>query len=124
MKTSYLGKRGWVFHFAGTELFITSFAGCYGQNHPRYAFGLEGWSLILFQPYHSFVTHLVGNDTPRSATEWDKPTTIRDKIRCGFKRNGREYYIPEDPSAFPVANAFVPPLDALSTQFVRWWESI
>ena len=84
---------------------MTCFAPCYGSSHSRYGFGVEDYCFILFQPYHSFLFRDVGEDTPGfflfvfgylffslinyflgESTSWDKPTTVRDKIRAEFRK--------------------------------------
>lgn len=120
MRKSYACQRGWVFSFAGQDFFVTTFSGCYDSSNPRYAFGAVGQSFLLFQPYHSFITHDVGHETPRSDTQWTNPTTARDRIRCAFADNGRPYFIPEQPHVFPVAHGYVA-AEALGLPIVQWW---
>eukprot|EP00732_Lithocolla_globosa_P003890 Lithocolla_globosa_v1_NODE_3316_length_1702_cov_21.956891.p1 type:complete len:360 gc:universal NODE_3316_length_1702_cov_21.956891:1623-544(-) len=86
---------------------------------------------ILFQPYHSFLFNDVGEDTPE--TNWEKPVTMRDRIRCEYKKAGQEYFIPEHVNSFPIARQIVPPLNYLhlarkeeageGDSVVKWWET-
>ena len=78
MNKSYVSLKGWSFEFDNVPIFVTTFAPCYPENHSRYAFGAEN-GFILLQPMYSFAIHDIGPDTPH--TNWDNPTTIRDKIR-------------------------------------------
>ena len=114
-------KRGWVFTFNGAELFVTTFAPCYGSNSSRYSFGERNSAFVLLQPYHSFLLHDVGSDTP--ATSWDRPQTVRDRIRVAFRNVGRPYPIPARPESYPAANNFVLPLESMDGDVVRWWEA-
>lgn len=120
MRSKSVGKRGWFFTFCGHEFFVTSFAGCYGEDSSRYAQGIKGHSWVLFQPYYSFLVHDVGRETPRSETSWEEPTSVRDKIRARFRNHGQEYFIPEDPRLYPSSLNFVAPLK-LTDPFVEWW---
>ena len=121
MAKSWACKKGWVFEFNQNEFFVTSFAPCYDESSSRYAFGAaDGEScFVLLQPYHSFLLHNVGSDTPLTA--WDRPRTARDRIRVAFKAKGRPYPIPPNPDAYPVAHNFVYPLDSMDGGIVRWW---
>jgi hypothetical protein len=107
MKKSYVGKRGWYFEFNNEPIFITTFAPFYPSSSSRYlsrstfnlltfiryAFGIdEESSFVLLQPEYSFTWRDIGEDTPH--TEWNNPKTMRDKIRCEFKKHGRMYEIP------------------------------
>jgi hypothetical protein len=110
-KSPFAFKKGWVFSFAGAEMFVTSFAPCYPASSSRYSFGDPfGFSFVLLQPYTSFVHHDVGDDTPITL---DPPQSVRDRIRVAYKRAGREYTVPQS-VASPVALEFVPPS-------VEWW---
>lgn len=111
-------NKGWIFSFAREEFFVTTFGACYGADNARYTYGLTDHTFVLFQPYHSFLTHHVGQDT--GETHWDAPQTARDHIRCRFRAAGQEYYIPEHPQSFPVAMTIVPPLH-LDEPFLEWW---
>jgi hypothetical protein len=117
MSKSWVGKRGWRFSFAGEDLFVTTFAPCYDRSSSRFAFGAAG-GFILFQAYHSFVTHCVGSDMAH--TNWDNPTSVRDRIRCRFKQHGAEYTIPADVNR-PIAWQIVQPLRN-SDPVVEWWK--
>jgi hypothetical protein len=123
MRKSYIGRRGWYFQFAREPLFITTFAPCYTSSHPRYQFGMHPEScFVLFQPEESFLRHDIPSDRPRSETDWDAPKDIRDRIRVNFKRNGREYLIPEV-TQYPPANFIVAPMCPLRDSPVEFWRS-
>lgn len=121
MAKTWAFKRGWVFSFNGAEFFVTTFAPCYGAGSSRFAFGECDSSFVLLQPYHSFLLHNVGSDTP--TTNWERPQTTRDRIRVGFRNAGRPYPIPADPTIYPVAHNFVYPLDSMGGEVVRWWDA-
>ena len=121
MSKTWAFKRGWVFSFNGAEFFVTTFAPCYGAGSSRFAFGERDASFVLLQPYHSFLLHDVGSDTP--TTNWERPRTARDRIRVGFRNAGRPYPIPANPTSYPVAHNFVYPLVSMGTEVVRWWEA-
>ncbi|CAE7237450.1 unnamed protein product [Symbiodinium sp. CCMP2456] len=114
--------RGWYFQFAREPIFVTTFAPCYGSGHPRYQFNQHTDScFILMQPEESFLRHDLPPDKPRSATNWEAPADVRDRIRANFRRHGREYRIPETTS-YPPADFIVAPMDALHDAPVRFWE--
>lgn len=122
MAKTWAFKRGWVFSFNGAEFFVTTFAPCYGDSSSRFAFGERDSSFVLLQPYHSFLLHNVGSDTP--TTNWERPHTARDHIRAGFRNAGRPYPISADPKSYPVAHNFVYPLDSMGGEVVRWWDAV
>lgn len=120
MRKNYIHKRGWYFQFARESFFVTAFAPCYPEAHPRYQFSLHPDScFILLQPEESFLRHDLPPDKPRSATNWEEPADIRDRIRGNFRHHGREYKIPETTS-YPPAEFIVPPLD-VHGEVVRFW---
>jgi len=122
MRKGYIGKRGWYFQFAREPLFVTSFAPCYPPSNPRHQFGLHPDScFILLQPEESFLRHDLPADKPRSATNWDDPQDVRDRIRTNFRRQGREYRIPET-TAYPPAEFIVAPFQQLSDPPVEFWK--
>lgn len=121
MTQSWAFKRGWVFSFNGAEFFVTTFAPCYSASSSRFAFGERDSSFVLLQPYHSFLLHNVGSDTP--TTYWERPQTVRDRIRANFRNAGRPYPIPADPASYPVAHNFVYPLEGTGGEVVRWWDA-
>eukprot|EP00045_Choanoeca_perplexa_P003533 m.31753 g.31753 ORF g.31753 m.31753 type:complete len:325 (+) comp12098_c0_seq2:38-1012(+) len=121
MSSRFVGKRGWVFHFAGCEMFVTSFSGCYDETNARHC-PQQQKTIILFQPYASFVLHNVGEETPLSATDFDHPRTMRDRIRTRFRNHGVWYEIPEQPHLYPASHNMVMPL-LEGDPVVRWWES-
>ena len=68
----------------------------------------------------SFARHGLTQDTPASATQWENPTSMRDKARVAFKKNGCPYHIPEE-LPYPVAEHVVKPLKDDGTACVQWW---
>lgn len=119
MNKSYLNKIGWTFEFSEIPIFVTTFAPCYPSNHSRFAFGTKN-AFVLLQPMYSFVIHDIGKDTP--LTNWDNPTTIRDKIRVAYKENGRPYHI-RKVVVYPTAHDIVKPLEDSGLTLVEWWKS-
>ena len=77
---------------------------------------------MLFQPFHSFLTHNVGSDTPMSQTQWSDPVTARDQTRVRFYADQQPYFIPENPMSFPMSLMTVPPLQ-LSDPFIEFWRA-
>jgi hypothetical protein len=119
MAKSFIGGRGWVFEFGGSDFFVTTFSPCYDVHHPRHTFGVED-TFVLLQPYHSFLLHGIGHDTPH--TSWEQPITSRDRIRVRFRDAGRPYPIP--PSTLcPAAFSICYPLDAMRMleSPICWW---
>lgn len=91
----------WNLLFCGEAFFLTTFAPCYGKDHPRYAYGSpSAW--LLLQPETSFYTHRI------PVKGW--PKNIRWRIRQSFARKGQAYEHNEPPE-MPVAWWFVRPLD-------------
>merc|ERR1711941_206255 len=116
MRKANIGKKGWYFQFAREPLFVTTFAPCYESSHPRFQFGFHPEScFVLLQPEESFYRHDLPPDKPRSATNWEQPEDVRDRIRANFQRHGREYRIPETTS-YPPAEFIVASLDVLQDQ--------
>lgn len=116
MRKSYIDKRGWCFEFARDTMFVTTFSPCFPSNHSRYGFGCTS-SFVLLQPEYSFAWHNLESDTPH--TNWDNPTSIRDKIRVEFRKHGRDYEIPES-IYYPPALHIVRPLRVTDPP-VPWW---
>eukprot|EP00056_Hartaetosiga_gracilis_P006567 m.97794 g.97794 ORF g.97794 m.97794 type:complete len:463 (+) comp12504_c0_seq1:270-1658(+) len=114
-------KAGWSFVFANKDFFVTSFSPCYPSNSSRYQFGVNDASFVFFQPSSSFLLHGLGNDTPKSATQWQRPMTNRDKTRCAFWKHDREYFIPEVPALTPLVHQIVSPLSP-HTKALSWWK--
>ena len=67
---------------------------------------------------YSFTIHNIGDDT--SLTDWEAPKTVRDKIRCAYKDNGRGYYI-RDTVVYPAAHDIVKPLQEGAGHVIEWW---
>lgn len=123
MSKGYIHKKGWYFQFAREPLFVTTFAPCYPENNPRFQFcASPGSCFVLFQPEESFLRHDLPPDKPRKDTNWDCPADVRDRIRANFRRNGREYRVP-DTVAYPPANFIVAPMDVLVDPPCEFWRS-
>jgi len=123
MRSKSIARRGWYFEFARESFFVTTFAPCYSATNPRYQFGVHPEScFVLLQPEESFLRHDLPHDRPRSATNWECPADIRDRIRVNFHRHGREYRIPETVS-YPPAEFIVAPLDPLVDPPVEFWRA-
>ena len=119
MNKSFVSQIGWSFEFDNTPIFVTTFAPCYPVNHSRYAFNAEH-AFILLQPMYSFAIHNIGKDTP--LTDWENPTTIRDKIRVAYKENGRPYHI-RNTLYYPMAHDLVKPLQEGPGKVLEWWKN-
>ena len=109
---------GWVFRFASTDLFLTTFGPCYDDSSPRWSAGVPS-TFVLFQPYESFLRH--GIDCLSPLTIWGAPESSRDKIRAKFKRAGRPYNTMNGATS-PHAYEVVRPLH-LGEALVEWWQS-
>ena len=109
----------WRFRFAGEDFFLTTLSRVYPKSSSRYAFDANS-DFVLFQPMTSFGRHGLKTDTPASATQWEKPKTMRDKARVAFRNNGCPYHIPEQ-LPYPVAEHVVKPLEDNGTNVVKWW---
>jgi hypothetical protein len=120
MSKSYIDRRGWQILFNDVDLFVTTFAPFYDEKSSRYQHGIVDYCYILLQPGFSFVSHGIGDDTPRRATNWTHPTSIRDKIRVGFKNHGRGYFIPES-VFYPQAEHIVKSHDGMD--IIDWWNA-
>lgn len=117
---SYVDKKGWWFEWNKEPIFLTTFAPCYPVNHSRYCFEADSnSSWILFQPEFSFAWHNIGPDT--AETNWENPDTMRDKIRCEFKKHDRLYEIPNT-IYYPPALHIVKPLK-IGMDYIAWWKS-
>jgi len=116
LEKSYVGKRGWYFEYLNEPIFVTTFSPSYPSDNARYAYGCSS-GFVLLQPEFSFAWKDIGNDTPD--TNWDNPQTVRDKIRCEFKKHGQLYDIPPT-IYYPTAAGIVPPLK-LGMPVVEWW---
>lgn len=119
MRKSYINQRGWCFQYARETIFVTTFAPCFPATHSRYNFGCSS-SFVLLQPEYSFAWHDIEPDTP--VTQWDKPVTVRDKIRVEFKKHGRLYEIPET-IFYPPALHIVRPLK-ITDPPIPWWRPL
>jgi hypothetical protein len=119
-----INSSAWYYRFLGESYFITTFAPCYPVNHSRHSFSGEesqNSCFVLFQPEFSFLYHNISADT--ALTEWESPTTDRDRIRAAYRKNNREYYVPQS-SNYPTAQHIVPPLenkDFAQEKYVKWW---
>eukprot|EP01006_Ploeotia_vitrea_P016888 TRINITY_DN47813_c0_g1_i1.p1 TRINITY_DN47813_c0_g1~~TRINITY_DN47813_c0_g1_i1.p1 ORF type:complete len:307 (+),score=27.54 TRINITY_DN47813_c0_g1_i1:55-975(+) len=120
MSKSYINGRGWYWEFNDDSFFLTTFSPIYPSTHPRYCFDAsENSSWILFQPEWNFAVQGLPPDTPH--TNWDHPVTVRDKIRAGFKNNGRPYRVPPT-TVYPPSEFIVLPLDVFDGSVVAWWK--
>lgn len=117
MDKPYVDKAGWVFEFKRITMFITTFAPCYPEHHSRYSFGSQD-CFILFQPELSFAQHNLPDDTAH--TNWERPQTVRDRIRLAFREAGRGYQIRETVT-YPMAHDIVKPCDD-GGPVVEWWK--
>lgn len=117
MDKSYVSKRGWVFQFNKMTFFITSFGPFYPETNSRYAFGCKS-CFILLQPELSFALHDLSWDTPD--TNYDNPTSERDRIRCAYMDAGRPYIVPRDITQ-PMAWDMIKPLTE-HDPIVQWWK--
>jgi hypothetical protein len=119
-----INKPSWYFSFGGVPVFVTSFAPCYTPSHCRYmhhngSSGKKDRCFILLQPEASFLRRGIDADSPH--TNWLNPTTPRDMIRCQFKRNGREYHVPETTS-YAVAASYVLPMNCIRGNGISFWD--
>jgi len=121
MSKSYIDKKGWWFEFNNEFIFVTTFAGCYPENHSRYMFNADREScFVLLQPEYSFAWRNI--DSGPEPTNWTEPNSIRDIIRVNFKNHGRNYILNEDFD--PVgAHIIVKPM-ALDAKHVEWWKPL
>ncbi|CAF0802260.1 unnamed protein product [Didymodactylos carnosus] len=118
MNSTKIDSRGWVFEFDRITFFITTFSPHYPNNHPRYAHESKNYCHILFQPELSFLRHNLSDDTP--LTNWENPTTDRDKIRVSFQNHERSYPI-RDTIHYPAAHDMIRPLSNDVENIVQWW---
>ncbi|KAJ8319788.1 hypothetical protein KUTeg_001375, partial [Tegillarca granosa] len=118
MDKYYVGKKGWVFEFNKWTFFITTFAPFYPESHSRYAFGCKN-CYILMQPEISFALHDLPPDTPE--TNWDKPVTIRDRIRIAYRNAGRPYCM-KDAYFNPMSWDVVKPFNK-EDPILEWWKA-
>mmetsp|Transcript_23836 Transcript_23836/g.34961 ORF Transcript_23836/g.34961 Transcript_23836/m.34961 type:complete len:273 (-) Transcript_23836:151-969(-) len=118
MNMKSMGSTSWYFTYSSVSFFITTFAKFYPQNHSRHMYSSQNSCFILLQPELSFLYRKIGPDSP--TTQWDHPTTIRDKIRVSFRDHGMEYKIP--PSLhYSVASTYVSPLNSTDAP-VQFWK--
>jgi len=142
-----INRSGWYFSFASEPIFVTTFAPLYDKHSSRYMYldrqkklpavkfahspnkvathGQAGDAeydscFVLLQPEYSFLVHNLESDTPH--TNWQNPQTMRDRIRCAFRKVGQEYEIPSTTS-YPSAPHIVKPLNWRSDSTVEWWRS-
>ena len=122
MKMGPIDHPHWRFRFAHEDFFITTFSPVYPQESSRHAFG-AGMAFMLFQPMTSFGRHGLVQDTPASATNWENPTSMRDKARVAFYNSGRPYHIPEH-LPYPVAEHIVKSKKDNGTNCIKWWDHL
>mmetsp|Transcript_9105 Transcript_9105/g.19637 ORF Transcript_9105/g.19637 Transcript_9105/m.19637 type:complete len:540 (+) Transcript_9105:30-1649(+) len=121
MKMCPISDTKWRFRFAGEDFFLTTFSPAYKKESSRHSFGVNRL-FILFQPLASFAHHGLTEDTPASDTNWNNPTSMRDKTRVAFHNNGCSYHIPET-LPYAVAEHVVKPVQDDGKNVVRWWEA-
>jgi hypothetical protein len=138
-----INRKGWYFSFDSEPIFVTTFAPLYDKHSSRYMYLDKRKKLtaikfaqspdkvcrqsddeydscfVLLQPEYSFLQHDLDDDTP--LTNWEDPKTIRDRIRCAFKKVGQLYEIPSSVS-YPSASHIVKPLNWKSDPAVTWWK--
>lgn len=107
----------WVFEFAGMSFFITTFLPCYPHTNPRYTYDSKN-CFILFQPEVSFALKNISNFAAN--TNWDQPSTERDKIRVSFKSARQTYHIPT--RKFPIAYEMIKPMHEQDPA-IKWWST-
>jgi len=100
----------WQFKFNYERIFVTSFAPCYPDNSPRYAFGSES-AWILFQPEFSFSFHQVN--------PFKQPGGVRQKIRDNYRDAGRPFHVPKRNEL--MGHLYVRPADELGGGHIDWW---
>jgi len=111
MMQKHIADSGWFFQFNGKPIFVTTFAPFYPESSSRFMFPEDcnkDSCFILLQPEYSFLNKNLENDSPD--TNWDNPTTVRDRIRVNFRSKGRGYEIPKT-VRYPPALHIVKPLD-------------
>lgn len=119
VRKSYIHDKAWHFVFAGFPIFVTTFSPCYSSTSSRYVYGADQNSaFILLQPEYSFLRHDLPPDT--ASTNWENPSTIRDRIRVSFLKAGQGYDIPYT-IHYPASEHIVKPLK-IGDAVVRWWE--
>lgn len=118
MNKSFIASAGWSFELNNIPIFVTTFAPCYPSNHSRYSFGAQN-AFILLQPMQSFVRHNIDDDT--AFTNWEKPKTVRDKIRVSYKLNNRGYLI-RDTVHYPTVHDIVRGMDSMCNNVLPWWK--
>lgn len=102
----------WWFSFAGCRFFVSTFAACYDDAHPRYNNGLHS-SFIVLLPEHAFVRRVPNG---RKVI----PELVRLEIREAYAEHGRRY--DGNISDSPVeAYRYVKPLRCGDPP-VRWWD--
>jgi len=103
----------WWLTFAGSPLFVATFAPCYDASSSRYGFGLER-TYLLFQTRGSFVRRW----SPRTGALSE---SARRKIRIAFERAGRPYDLSITLSPLE-AHRYVKPA-RLGAPPVEWWKA-
>ena len=125
MKFKGISSSSWYFSFCNAPIFVTTFAPFYTSSHCRYMHSipeLANTCYILLQPEISFLHNNVGEDTPH--TNWENPQSIRDRIRCSFRKHQREYYIPPT-NRSPIAEMIVLHPNSTKEEFIpiKLWEA-
>ncbi|PIC05932.1 hypothetical protein CS060_02705 [Anoxybacillus flavithermus] len=105
-------KPDWRFSFGDQTFFITTFAPCYPEKHPRYSYNPFS-TFIFLQPEFSFDHHGIHSGNA-------KRESIKEIIRKKFRENGSEYNI--DLVRQPLeAYKYVKPINVDDAP-VKWWE--
>jgi len=119
----------WHFKLSNEPISLTTFAPFYSSTNSRYQFcdtlGISNSdsSFLLFQPESAFHFYTPGHSLPLSEMNWDKPVTMRDKIRCHYYRHHRPYEIADGKDgALPNALTVIRPL-TITDPYIRWWET-
>lgn len=117
MRSDKIDSSQWVFEFDKITFFITTFAPFYPHTNSRYSFGVDH-CFILFQPEISFARHNLPQDTPH--TDWEKPKSVRDKIRVEFRDAGKGYLIRETVN-YPMSHDIIKPI-GMNDNIIEWWK--
>jgi len=117
-------SRSWMFEFAGEIVTMTTIAPFYPETNSRFQFSdarNNECCYILFQPESSFHLFDTGPGRPITHMDWQHPISVREKIRCLYRKHGREYDIADDnEGAFPQVETLVRPLYKGQPP-IKWW---
>jgi len=114
----------WFFSFDGEPVTLTSFAPFYPITNSRHQFCNDfnrDCCYLLFQPESAFHFLESGPGRTKSQMDWEHPISAREKIRCLYRKHGREYDVAnEDDGALPSSESIVRPL-YLNQRSIKWW---